>query len=43
MLLLDGKIYKNNFQDRDILRDLKFPPFLCSYVAGKKGRDFQIT
>ena len=43
MLLLDGKIYKNNFQERDILRDLKFPPFLSTYVAGKKGRDLEIT
>ena len=40
---LEGKRYKNNFQERDFLRDLKLPPFLCSYVAGKNGRDLQIT
>ena len=40
---LRGKKNQNNFQERDFLRDLKFPSFLCSYVAGKKGRDFQIT
>ena len=41
--ILEGKRYYNNFQERDFLRDLKFPHFLCIYVAGKKGRNFQIT
>ena len=27
---LEGKRYKNNFQERDFLRDLKFPMQLCS-------------
>ena len=39
---LEEKRYKKNFQERDFLRDLKFPPFLCSYVAEKKERDFYL-
>ena len=31
---LEGKIYQNNFQERDFLRDLKIPPFFPCYVAG---------
>ena len=43
MWLLEGKRYKNNFQERDFLRDLKIPPVFPCYVAAEKRRELQIT
>ena len=40
---LEGKIYQNNFQERDCLRDLEIQPFFPCYVAAEKTRELQIT
>ena len=37
---LERKNFWKNFQEHDFLRDLKFPPLLRCYVAGKKRAGF---
>ena len=39
---LEGKIYKNNFQEHDLLQDLKIPPFSSLLRStGEKGGNFK--
>ena len=35
---LEGKIYQNNFQEHDFLRDLKIPPCLTCYLLRSSGK-----
>ena len=37
---LEGKIYHNNFQEQDFLRDLKIAPFFSRSVAPEKRARF---
>ena len=39
---LEGKRYKKNFQEHDVLRDSKMPPFSSLLrCAGEKGGNFE--